>query len=121
MSFNLKIKIIPTISNLLDYVKKFAITLCNNICFQIRYALVFLYDGTCYETKELDTLTGAMPNDDKWVIYSSGRHMFVSLWVGFEYSSKGFLAKIHYGNEIKDIKTVCQKYSYIYFQSIVQR
>ena len=53
-----------------------------------------------------------MPNDDKWVIASSGRHMFVSFNVGTQdgnaYNSPGFLAKIHYGNEINDIKTVHQ-------------
>ena len=57
-----------------------------------------LYDGTCDQTKELKTLTGIMPNDDKWVISSSGRHMLVRLIVGVEFSSPGFLAKFHYGN-----------------------
>ena len=45
-----------------------------------------------------------MPNDDKWVISSSGHHMFVSFNVHIHISDPGFLAKIHYGNEIIDIK-----------------
>ena len=45
-----------------------------------------------------------MPNDDKWVISSSGRHMFVSFKVGWSTSYPGFIAKIHYGNEINDMK-----------------
>ena len=69
---------------------------------------VSLYDGTCDQTKELETLTGTMPNDDKWVISSSGRHMFVSFGV-YVYSVPGFIAKIHYGNEINDIKICASK------------
>ena len=49
-----------------------------------------------------------MPNDDKWVISSSGRHMFVSFNVGIIVSRPGFIAKIHYGNEINDLKCVHQ-------------
>ena len=45
-----------------------------------------------------------MSNDDKWVISSSGHHMFVSFNVGILVSDPGFLAEIHYGNEINDIK-----------------
>ena len=52
-----------------------------------------------------------MPNDDKWVISSSGHHMFVSFTVAEIVVSKpGFLAKIHYGNEISDTKFVNQKH-----------
>ena len=41
-----------------------------------------------------------MSNDVKWVIISSGRYMFVRFDVNTGSSSKGFLAKIHYGKEI---------------------
>ena len=61
-----------------------------------------------------------MPNDDKSVIYSSGRHMFVSFSIGEYISKPGFLAKIHYGNEIKNIKILCIKKYTFTFQSIVQ-
>ena len=50
-----------------------------------------------------------MPNDDKWVISSSGRHMFVSFSVSYLVSRPGFIAKIHYGNEINDIKIFASK------------
>ena len=63
-----------------------------------------LYDGICDQTKVLEILSGIMPNDDKWVISSSGNHMFVSFNVAAFISFPGFLAKIHYGNEIIDIK-----------------
>ena len=58
---------------------------------------VSLFDGICMETKELDTLTGLMPNDDKWTISSSGHHMFVRFDIALV-SHPGFNAKIHYGN-----------------------
>ena len=67
-----------------------------------KFNFVSLYDGTCDETKELETLSGTMFNDDKWVISSSGRHMFVSFIIDFINSYPGFIAKIHYGNEIND-------------------
>ena len=50
-----------------------------------------------------------MPNDDKWVISSSGHHMFVSFSVAYLVSDPGFFAKIHYGNEINNIKIMPQK------------
>ena len=50
-----------------------------------------------------------MPNDDKWVISSSGLHIFVSFSVGDHENRPGFLAKIHYGNEINDIKICASK------------
>ena len=52
-----------------------------------------------------------MPNDDKWVISSSGHHMFVSFSKSqhFLLSKPGFLAKIHHGKKLKDIKIVPQK------------
>ena len=42
-----------------------------------------------------------MSNDGKWEFSSSGRNMFVSYSVGYR-SRPGFLAKIHYGNEINN-------------------
>ena len=42
-----------------------------------------------------------MPNDDKWVSSSSGHHMFVRFNVDI-HDPPGFIAKIHYGNEIND-------------------
>ena len=50
-----------------------------------------------------------MPNDDKWVISSSGHHMFVSFNVDIMVSKPGFLATIHYGNEINNIKSFASK------------
>ena len=59
-----------------------------------------MYDGSCDQTKELQKLSGSMSDDNKWIISSSGRYMFVRFAVNTEYSPTGFLAKIHYGNEI---------------------
>ena len=50
-----------------------------------------------------------MSKDDKWVISSSGHHMFVSFNVYIFESSPGFLAKIHYGKEIYDVKNYVSK------------
>ena len=50
-----------------------------------------------------------MPQDDKWVISSSGHHMFVSFDIAYVVSRPGFIAKIHYGNYINDIKNLCVK------------
>ena len=61
---------------------------------------VSLFDGVCDQTKELQILSGSMPNDPKWILSSSGRYMFVRFAVGTFDSSTGFLAKIHYGKEI---------------------
>ena len=59
-----------------------------------------LFNGVCEETKELKTLGGSMSNDVKWII-TSGRYMFVRFTNNRQsHSSKGFLATIHYGNEI---------------------
>ena len=44
-----------------------------------------------------------MSNIDKWVISSSGHHMFVSFNVDVLVSRPGFTAKIQYGNEIKSL------------------
>ena len=65
---------------------------------------VTLFDGVCDQTKKLQLLSGSMANDVKWIISSSGRHMFVKFAVGYEASnSTGFLAKIHFGKSIMDI------------------
>ena len=63
------------------------------------YDYLTLFDGICDQTKELQILYGSMSNDDKWIIFSSKRYMFVRFAVE-KYSKTGFLAKIHYGNEI---------------------
>ena len=60
---------------------------------------VSLYDGICDKTKELEKLTGTMSSDDKWIMSSSGHHMFVS-FKAHVVSHPGFIAKIHYGNQI---------------------
>ena len=65
-----------------------------------------LFDGVCDQTKELQTLWDSMSNDVKWIISSSGRHMFVRFAVDPIVCSTGFLAKIHYGNEILNQKLV---------------
>ena len=64
-----------------------------------------MFDGVCDQTKKLQIMSGLMSNDVKWVISSSGRYMFVRL-ANVIYSSIGFLAKIHYGNEILNQKLV---------------
>ena len=71
-------------------------------------SFVSMYDGTCDQTKELETLSGTMSNDDKWIISSSGHHMFVSFTKSqyFWGPKPGFLANIHYGKKLKDIKIV---------------
>ena len=61
-----------------------------------------LFDGICDQTRELKlssikTFNGLMPNEDNWVISSSGRHMFVRFSVGIHYSKPGFTANIHFG------------------------
>ena len=45
-----------------------------------------------------------MPHDDKWVISSSGSHMFIHYAVQTEVSRPGFLAQIHYGNDINNLR-----------------
>ena len=72
-----------------------------------RFSFLSLYDGTCDQTKELKTLTGM--KNDKWVISSSGHHMFVSFNVYIFESNPGFLAKIHFGKEINDVKNCVSK------------
>ena len=77
---------------------------------QEEYYFVSLYDGTCDQTKELKKLSGTMPNDEKWVISSSGHHMFVGFNVDWRNSRPGFTAKIHYGNEINVIEIYASKH-----------
>ena len=57
-------------------------------------AVLIFYDGVCDSTREIETLTGYM--EDKWVLSSSGRHMFIS-FIPYHYSHPGFSAKIHHG------------------------
>ena len=59
---------------------------------------VTLFDGVCDRTKELQTLSGSMSNNVKWIISSFGRFMFVRFSYASFYSAPGFLAKIQYGN-----------------------
>ena len=68
--------------------------------FQLQFQTVLLFDGACDQTKELQTLSGSMSNDVKWIISSSGRYMFVRFAVDIWDSSTGFLANIQYGKEI---------------------
>ena len=70
---------------------------------------VTLFDGVCDQTKELQALSNSMSNDVKWIISSSGRYMFVRFAVDKFETSKGFLAKIHYGNEILNKRLVLQR------------
>ena len=95
------------VRNLLDFVMKFAITFLFQLLNHFENS-VSLYDGTCDQNKKLATLTEKMPNDDKWIISTSGHHMFVifSKSQYFGQSKQGFLANIHYGKKLKDIKIV---------------
>ena len=58
-----------------------------------------MFDGICDQTRELKTISGKMPLDEKWVISSSGRNMFVDFLVEILNSKPGFSAKIHFGNK----------------------
>ena len=58
-----------------------------------------MFDGICDQTRELKTVSGKMPNDETWVISSSGRHMFVDFVVDFLKPKLGFSASIHFGNK----------------------
>ena len=64
---------------------------------------VTLYDGICDLSKELVKLVETMPHDDKWVFSSSRSHMFIHYVVQTEVSRPGFLAQIHYGNDINNL------------------
>ena len=52
-----------------------------------------------------------MPDDEKRVISSSGRHIFVSFIIGIYNSRPGFISKIHHGKEINNIKIMHQKHT----------
>ena len=65
------------------------------------YNNLIIYDGVCDSTKEIDTLTGTMNIEDKWVLSSSGRHMFIRFDIGLNHPRRGFSANIHYGIEFK--------------------
>ena len=61
---------------------------------------LFAYDGTCDHTNQIVELNGL---NDKRVISSSGRHIFVRLTNTINHNQyPGFFAKIHYGNEKQD-------------------
>ena len=96
------------VSNLLDFVMKFAITFLFQVSYHLFLNFVSLYDGTCDQNKKLATLTEKMPNDDKWIISTSGHHMFVIFSKSRYYESlyPGFHAKIHHGKKLKYIKIV---------------
>ena len=95
------------VRNLLDFVMKFAITFLFQLLNHFENS-VSLYDGTCDQNKKLATLTEKMPNDDKWIISTSGHHMFVIFSKSRYYESlyPGFHAKIHHGKILKYIKIV---------------
>ena len=98
------------VSNLLDFVMKFAITFLFQVSYHLFLNFVSLYDGTCDQNKKLATLTEKMPNDDKWIISTSGHHMFVIFSTGYyRHFNPGFHAKIHHGKKLKHIKIVHQK------------
>ena len=65
------------------------------------YNSLSMFDGICDQTRELKTVSGKMPNDEMWVISSSGRHMFVDFVISITKSRPGFSANIHFGNEIR--------------------
>ena len=65
------------------------------------YNFLSMFDGICDQTRELETVSGKMPNDETWVISTSGRHMFVDFVISRVNSYPGFSANIHFGNEIK--------------------
>ena len=96
------------VSNLLDFVKKFATTFLFQLSNHLDLNFVSLYDGTCDQNKKLATLTDKMPNDDKWIISTSGHHMFVIFSKSRYYRSfnPGFHAKIHHGKKFKYMKIV---------------
>ena len=76
--------------------------------FDSQYCFLSMFDGICDQKKELKTVSGKMPNDEMWVISSSGRHMFVDFVISITTSRPGFSAKIHFGNEINNFTTTYQ-------------
>ena len=65
------------------------------------YYHLTIFDGVCDSTKEIDTLTGEMNTEDKWVLSSSGQHMYIKFDMGILSSYGGFSANIHYGIKFK--------------------
>ena len=63
------------------------------------FQFLSMFDGICDQTRELKTVSGKMPNDETWVISSSGRHMFVDFVIEVLNSKPGFSASIHFGNK----------------------
>ena len=63
------------------------------------FEVLSLFDGVCDETRRLKSVSGLMTNDDKWIISSSGRHMFVDFVIDNFISRPGFSANIHFGNK----------------------
>ena len=59
-----------------------------------------MFDGICDQTRELKTVSGKMPHNEKWVISTSGRHMFVDFVIAYLISHPGFSANIHFGKLI---------------------
>ena len=57
------------------------------------YNSLSMFDGICDQTRKLREL----PDDEKWDISSSGKHMFVDFVIGNSYP--GFSANIHFGNK----------------------
>ena len=68
------------------------------------YNSLSMFDGICDQTRELKTVSGKMPHDEKWVISSSGSHMFIHYHIQNVVSRPGFHAQIHYGNKINNLK-----------------
>ena len=63
------------------------------------YYHLTIFDGVCDSTKEIDTLTGKMNMEDKWVLSNSGRHMNIKFDIGIVKPYPGFSANIHYGTK----------------------
>ena len=66
-----------------------------------QFYFLSMFDGICDQTRELKTVSGKMPHDEKWVISTSGRHMFVDFVISNLNSNPGFSANIYFGNEIR--------------------
>ena len=63
------------------------------------YNFLSMFDGICDQTRESKTVSGKMPNDETWVISTSGRHMFIDFVVDILHPKPGFSANIHFGNK----------------------
>ena len=64
------------------------------------YYFLSMFDGICDQTRELKTVSDKMSNNEKWVISSSGRHMFVDLVIENSNFPPRFSANIHFGKLI---------------------